>query len=93
MEEFVEGLKEAFEKVLCEFTGDCYVCYAKRGNRWYVIGASEGSIAYAKVAPYEDLPPIQNCEGLLAYPKGLFAFAKDQRELAKKVIEKVEKLG
>ena len=93
MKETIERLKDKFEKVICEFSGDCYLCYLKKGSKWYLVGLSEGAVPYAKVVSYDESPLIQNCEGLLAYPKGLFAFAKDYGELAEKVELKIRRLA
>ncbi len=93
MRDVIEKLEEAFEKVLCEFLGDCYVCYVKRDGKWYLVGLLEGSVPYAKVVPYDEAPPFQNCEGLLAFPKGLFAFADDPEELVERILKKTERLS
>ena len=95
MRAVAEKLKELASqegKALCEFTGDCYLCYLKLGDTWFIVTIASGKTNYAKVVPYSQFPIVENCEGVLAAPNGLFAFSENEEELAKLIIEKARRM-
>jgi len=95
MREAVNKLKDTLSgrgKVICEFTGDCYLCFLKLDKGWYTVAISQGKSLYAKIAPYEKVAMAQNCEEVLASPIGLYVFSDDPEELVNDIITKVGKL-
>ncbi|UXD22566.1 hypothetical protein IPA_06285 [Ignicoccus pacificus DSM 13166] len=92
MREAAELLKSRIKegKVICEFTGDCYICYLKKGSDWFIVAISHGKSLYAKIVPYGKFPIIENCEGVLVAPNGLFAFGENEEKLVEEILKKLE---
>ena len=88
--------REAFARVgldvRCEDAGDCTMCYTKKNSEIIVITIERGKEYYAKIIPFEKIPPNPTCEAAYMTPHGLYAFAESLDDLAKRVAEKLGRL-
>ncbi len=68
---------------------DCYLLIVEAGDNVFLIGLWNSKRAfYAKITPATSIPAKWDCRSLKYTPIGLYAFAKDIRELAYRVAEK-----